>query len=454
MSKGVFMNKITQVLILLVLLNLNSWSWASQDSLNFEQEKSFNEIVLKEIELSRFNLLFNYENHRQSNWLPYRYFAGQEASAAGVNAGLIVGLVAREEHLNDPAKIHPVTLEYSLMPQMIGQFVGGIEPVYELFLKTKKFYNLKTKNIIPKIAIKHVNNLNNELNSLGQELNLKNSNLIQLQEVNVQKTLQHALISQYNQFHLQTKAFNIFQNSMFVMDSLKNTTGALGNLIGIISVHDRNPKINGPAFLLTTLSGVLIILGPIVSRVNRVIVKTIVKNQLKEREVIDFQNNLNQFNNNLNSLIVMVAKHPQDKSINQSLKSRLTFYKQQQFLLQGDLNKIIKQNEKNKRLAHIQIPIATIVGSTKIALGVCGMVAGFKYYRHPQEAQTLVADGSIPFICGTGIAMVDNLRFLTISQIDYFKNKKINNLPSMTYTNYLNDLDKIETSVKANIRSN
>ena len=56
------MDKITQVLILLVLLNLNSWSWASQDSLNFEQEKSFNEIVLKEIELSRFNLLFNYEN--------------------------------------------------------------------------------------------------------------------------------------------------------------------------------------------------------------------------------------------------------------------------------------------------------------------------------------------------------------------------------------------------------
>ena len=451
MHKIKFISLLIVFLVNILGLPLNVFG-AQNISINNDNfiDNNLNRTVLKEIELSRFNELFKYENTKTSRLFPYRYFAGQESSAAGLNAGLIVGLVAREEHLNKPKLIHPVTLEYSLFPQMIGQYIGGCEPIYELMLKSRKYYSLKRNGLIPSLAIKHVEQLNGQINSIVN-LNPASTNEIFNQEYKVIKLLQESLYLEYKQFHVTARLFNIFQNSSFVMDSAKNLTGAIGNMIGVISIYERQPKINGPAFLLTTVSGSLIVLGPLVSRLNRAILSYRLQKEFNSDVENEYINKLAQYINSYNKLTKIIKTHPESIINKNSLDSRLSFYKHQENIFKTSLDQIKANKKTSKKLALAQIPVGLVVGSTKIALGVCGMIAGFKFFHDPDDAQTLVADGSIPYICGTGISMVDNLRILGISQVDYFKNKKANKLPYQIYDKYLDNLDKVELNVKANI---
>jgi hypothetical protein len=254
---------------------------------------------------------------------------------------------------------------------------------------------------------------------------------------------------EFVKFYVDSCRFRMFQDSLYTLDIAKNTIGALGNLINIIGIDRHKPKLNGPGFMLTTISGGLIILTPILSRgfgkLDSMSRYRALRNIISDVEMVD----IHRFE--LDRL--RLARLGQQVSFSsevgqQNFIKRLDIYEQHQIRCEKQLDLATREVRAGVRVATENVASGIIIGSTKLGLGVPGMVAGFKYPHNHRAADPLIAAGSISYCSGTSYALLDNIRIQVVNERNRRKLKRSRRLPVQVFADRINDLERLELSFK------
>jgi hypothetical protein len=85
-------------------------------------------------------------------------------------------------------------------------------------------------------------------------------------ETRVMRDEERLVWLQYSRSLLESRKMMASENTFYSLDILKNLTGALGNLVGLVATHTADPKLNIGANTLTTVSGAFIMTNPVTSR--------------------------------------------------------------------------------------------------------------------------------------------------------------------------------------------
>jgi len=430
-------------------------------------------ILLKEIEFSKFNIHFKQEGNVQGRWRGLRYFASQETTAAMTMGGLIGQIVARERSLDEttrtfdsktgkvtakPRPLNRTAIQRALCSQMIGQQVGSLGALTELGINFYHSHQAKKHGYDRATALKKAVALRKELEGLLLEreqliesviMSAEQKAILKL-EGEVLRDICHLTFDEYKTTHIGIARFRTFQNSLYVGDFAKHTTGWVGNMLGIISQGIRNPVLSGPNGVCITISGALIAANPIVSRglgkLAEVQTRKKLNRELGDTESRDFA----LFEKDAKALKSALA-------INRffgarplsACEDRMALYETEDVSRQRQLRLAVEEIRAGQRSATQNVFASQIVGGSKIANGIALVMAGYEFPRNTRANFPLVVSGNIAYMSGSAYSVVDNIRIQVQAERSRRKLEKRRHLPTQVMGDRLKALDELEKRVQS-----
>ncbi len=174
----------TLILILAILLSSNSIVLANAETVSplflanatqSEDEPSkiandidnlTRQIIVKIIELEKFNWHYRIEVAKQGRWAGWRYATLQEANFLTNLGSEIYSIGERTNHFNDPDKISLAKLERCNITSMIGYIIGAAAGALELGITEFHDMQASKKGFSPKAAKLYVLSLKSEIDKL------------------------------------------------------------------------------------------------------------------------------------------------------------------------------------------------------------------------------------------------------------------------------------------------
>lgn len=440
-----------------------------------EVEEINRQILLKEIELERFSINFRKYNNIQGRWRGWRYFAFQEANAGMTAAGLTKQLVDRHRvienaniyRVNSSGKVSyvsngvdRVSQEKGLLLQMLGQTVGAIGSGIELGINIHHGRAAHKKGYGSKDSINFVLALRQDIKELFAQrasaiaaAHLEGNDLAIAQaEENVLRDITDMGLQEYSDYHIAAKKFRAFQDSLYIFDIAKNTTGAVGNLVNIVQTHEQRPHLSGGAGVLTTTSGALIMFTPLLAqgvgkvvaashkRALRPVVAGISPHTVDELEIHRSQ---------LNTLLSAQSSAVGPSTCSSKSVALLSAYDLEASQRRKQFALATREIRAGTRSATENTRAGLFVGSTKVALGVTNMVAGWHLTHHPHKVNSLLQGGTIAYASGAYFAVGENLRLRIVDEVNRKKLGARCELPSQVLAEKIKALDQLETQLKA-----
>lgn len=424
------------------------------------------QVLLKIIELQRFNLHYNLEVAKQGRWKGWRYSFFNESNAGLGLAGAIIGTAERGSHIYSPDKVHNAMQQNACFIPMIGSIIGAGAAGLELTINEYHDIRARQKGFAPATARNYVGNLKNQIN----ELLVKRETLLKMEtaypslqgriqidqlEGKVLKDLRDQSLVEFEKFQVGARRLLAFQQSQYMFDFSKNVTNAIGYEFAFLSLHRRRRFWNYSAGVLFLVSGGLYMGGPVASRVFGKVVGDIHKRRL-ESIVGDAESThiaaLQADNAALEELCKRSSCSPE--SIQAPL-DRLALYGLHEKTFENQLSKSKKQQSQAKLTATQNIGAATYVGGTKVASGVLFTVPGY-YHRYNSKSKSsarttndLLFVSSIISLPASLFAMLDTLRIQVRGELNRHNQLKAGVHPSQLVKARLTQLDDMERKLKA-----
>lgn len=437
-------------------------------------ERLNREILLKEIELERYAIEFRKKNNVQGRWRGWRYFLTQEANAAATGAGLISQIAERQRIINVPNEMvlgsngqvtyksratNRAKLESGLYPQLIGQIIGATGSGVELGINMYHGYQARKAGFSPKEGKAKALAFKSEIEALFRERRLavesagysREDRAIADAEEVVLRDLTEMGLDEYVNFHVGARRFRSFQDTLYVMDVAKNTLGAVGNLVNIAGFHENKPHYSGPGGLLTALSGLFIIATPLVSRATGRIVGNMHKRSLKSISEGLEKRDVAKLEHDRQHLVKLLESRPGftgPESCSAQTLAILSSYERQAELKRHQFDLATREIRSGTRAATENVLVGTMVGGTKITLGVGVAIAGFRYARNNHRGNSVAQPGTIAYAAGSFLTVEENLRLRILDEIQRAKLSKARQLPMQVLGDRLKALDDMETSLK------
>jgi hypothetical protein len=440
-----------------------------------EVEEINRQILLKEIELERFSINFRKYNNIQGRWRGWRYFAFQEANAGMTAAGLTKQLVDRHRvienaniyRVNSSGKVSyvsngvdRVSQEKGLLLQMLGQTVGAIGSGIELGVNIHHGRAAHKKGYGAKDSINFVLALRQDIKELFAQrasaiaaAHLEGNDLAIAQaEENVLRDITDMGLQEYSDYHIAAKKFRAFQDSLYIFDIAKNTTGAVGNLVNIVQTHEQRPHLSGGAGVLTLTSGALIMFTPLLAQGVGKIVAASHKRAL--RPVVDSisphtVDELEIHRSQLNTLLSAQSSAGVSSTCSSKSVALLSAYDLEASQRRKQFALATREIRAGTRSATENTRAGLFVGSTKVALGVTNIVAGWHLTHHPHKVNSLLQGGTIAYASGAYFAVGENLRLRIVDEVNRKKLGSRCELPSQVLSEKIKALDQLETQLKA-----
>jgi hypothetical protein len=422
------------------------------------------QILLKEIELERFNIHYNMEVARQGRWKGWRYAFWQEINNGLGLAGAIVSVENRGRVISKPKKLNAHIQEAANYIPMIGAIIGASAAAFELSVNAWHDLQAMSRGFSPGAAIKHVNSLKADINRLLAErdavTNVEASSpqfagrvSIDQCEGKVLKDLRDESLLEFERFHLSARKLLAFQQMQYMFDIAKYTTNAIGYHFAYLSLKNRRRYYNYKGGVFFTISGGLVMTGPILSRlfakgvgeIHRYRLKTTLK-EAEEAKVQDLVSDHKQLDQLCANAKITEAEHP--------ALARSALYGIHEKVFQDEFEASIKTRNKAKLTATQNIGSGLFVGGCKIASGVLFIVPG----HNPRfNGKTPTADrvtnndlftASVIAIPATTYTLIDNLRIQVMGEINRHKQAKEGQLSKQLLQARLAQLDDMEARLK------
>ncbi len=424
------------------------------------------QILLKEIELQKFNLHYSQEVGKQGRWKGWRYAGLQEMNMGTGLAGAIISVANRGSYLHRAAGVHRHVQESANYIPMIGSIIGASAAVMEFGINGYHDLIARRHGFSPSAATKHVESIKSDIDSLmAQRAALTKveasspalSGHVEVDDAEgkVLKDLRDQSLQEFQRFHVGARKLIAFQQWQYFFDFAKYTTNAIGYEFAYLSLHRRHRVWNGRAGALFIVSGQLTMWGPILSRVAAKGVGELTKHRIKK---------VVQDSNDAKVQVLESDLAVLDKLIKQGKVSNLGvanaidragLYGEHQRVFNDEIRAAQKKSNAAKLTATQNIGAGLYVGGTKTASGILFAIPGFNHHYNNSSARAsrvtndLLFAASVIAIPSSAFGMLDTLRIQVRGEINRHKAIKAGMLPGQITSARLKQLDEMEARLRA-----
>ena len=431
-------------------------------------EELTTQILLKEIQLEKFNLNYKLNAAKQGRWKGWRYAFFNEANAGMGIAGGIIGTQQRGSHIHRSNKVKNYIQQNANYIPMIGSIIAASAAVLEFSINEYHEYEAFKKGFSPGKAKEYVNNLKNEISRMMYERDalvkleesaplLTERAEIENLEGKVLRDIRDQSLLEYQRFHLAARRLLAFQQCQYMFDFSKNTTNAIGLAFGYLALHRRRRPWNFKAGVLFDVSGALTMAGPIVSRLyaksiheyhKRYTKDTIQDAEARECAVLEADQ----------KALDALCKLRRDGSPTSLARvDRGAIYVEHSKIFQDEVEKASKDLDKAKLVATQNIGASMYVGGSKLASGILFTIPGYLQLYNNGKTQDssrvtnhlLFASGVVGLPAST-FSLLDTLRIQVQGERNRHKLAAQGKLPAQLIKERLAQLDAMEARLKGN----
>ena len=422
------------------------------------------QIILKIIELEKFNLHYRMEVGKQGRWAGWRYATLQEANFC-LNLGSgIFSIGERSSHFDDPEKMSVPKLERCNLTSMIGYIIGASAGALELGIT--EFHDIQAgqKGFSPKLAKAHVLSLKNEINRLL----LERESLLKIEaaspllhtraelvsaEGKVLADLRDLALLEYAKLHIGARRFVAFQKSLYFLDMTKYTCSSIGSFFAYMSQHKHDRKWNLRAGIMYDIAGPLIIVTPFVSRGIGIVVQKIQKRYIAPI-IADVQTT---------QIATMEADEAALEKLCLDTKTntprlhcpvkRIALYHIENQHFESEVQRIIQKERAGKLTATQNMATGAFTGSCHLASGIlytsAGKIANGQTLHDATVTNCNIGTAAMIGVSGNSVAILDTLRIQVQAEISRHKEAKAGRLSSQLFAANLSQLDQIEQQLNS-----
>jgi hypothetical protein len=423
------------------------------------------QILLKEIELERFNLHYTREVAVQGRWKGWRYAGFQEVNAGMGLTGAIISTAYRGARLNDAGKIKPCIQESANYIPMIGSYIGAGAAAMEFGINEYHDLVARHRGYSPAESIRKVGAIKADIDKMMAERDaltkieassptLSGQTEIDIAEGKVLQDMLEQSLEEFERFHVGARKLLAFQQMQFFFDFSKYITNSLGYNFGYLTLHRHHRRYNGNAGVLFITSGALTVFGPMVSRVFAKGVGEITRHNARAVTASACKSPVSTLQADLANLD-RLAKQTRISNASERCLAREGHYTEHQNTYVDEIRAAEKAKGKAVLTATQNIGAAVYVGGTKIASGVEFTVVGFNHhYRAKTERANHVTNdnlfvASVIAIPSSAFSMLDTLRIQVQGEIARKKLAAKGQLPGQLVAKRLAQLDDMEKKIKA-----
>jgi len=447
----------------LLLANAMQAQNVSSDSVN-QIDDLTRDIILKEIELEKFNLYYRHEVGKQGRWAGWRYAALQEANFGCNLASGISSTVERTSHLRHPDLISPAKLERCNLTSMVGYIIGASAGALELGIT--EFHDLQARKMgfSPQRARAHVLSLKNEIDKMliEREALLKIESAIPLlhyhfeeglAEGKVLSDLRDLTLLEFEKFHISARRYLAFQKSLYFLDMTKYTCSTIGSYFVFLSQHKHDRKWNLRGGIMDDIAGSLIIATPFLSRAFGIL-----EQKIQRRYIADIVKDVSirQITNlEAHEAALENISHRITPNIDlaDSPLQRMSTYRTQNHYFESESERIIKQERAGKLTATQNMISGSFTGSCHLASAIlytsAGKIANGRTLRDSRVTNYNLATAAIISIPGNSVAVLDTLRIQVQAEINRHRLAKVGKLPNQLFAANLAQLDSLEQKLNS-----
>lgn len=425
------------------------------------------QILLKEIELQRFNLNYTSNVAVQGRWKSWRYGTLQNINASLGLAGGIYSVAYRGARLNNPLSVQAARQQNANFIPMIGTIIGASAAALEFGINEYHDLVARHKGFSPAKAMKHVQGLKDDIDRLMAERDaitnvaasspaLQGHVEIAKVEGKVLKDIRDQSLQEFSRFHIDARRLIAFQQMQYFFDLAKNTTNALGYEFAYLSLHRHRRVWNGRAGVLFVVCGQLTMYAPILSRAFGKGVAEITKHRIKPivqdsetAKVATLQQDLAELNR------LFKQNRIQPDAIERAAQ-REGLYGSHEQSFTDEIRSAQKKNAAAKLTATENIGAGLFVGASKTASGILFIIPGFnqnynapKGYRAGRVTNDLLFTAGVVGLPATAFNILDTLRIQVKGELARHKAKAAGTLPSQIIAARMKQLDQMEQQLRA-----
>lgn len=425
------------------------------------------QILLKEIELQRFNLNYTSNVAVQGRWKSWRYGTLQNINASLGLAGGIYSVSYRGARLNNPLSVKAARQQNANFIPMIGTIIGASAAALEFGINEYHDLVARHKGFSPGKAMKHVQGLKDDIDRLMAERDaitnvaatspaLQSHVEIAQVEGKVLKDIRDQSLQEFSRFHIGARRLIAFQQMQYFFDLAKNTTNALGYDFAYLSLHRHHRVWNGRAGVLFVVCGQLTMYAPILSRAFGKGVAEITKHRIKPivqdsetAKVTTLQQDLAELNR------LFKQNRIQPDAIERAAQ-REGLYGSHEQSFTDEIRAAQKKNAAAKLTATENIGAGLFVGASKTASGILFIIPGFNHnynapkgYRAGRTTNDLLFTAGVVGLPATAFNILDTLRIQVKGELARHKAKAAGTLPSQIIASRMKQLDQMEQQLKA-----
>ncbi len=423
-----------------------------------ESDRLMADILLDEIQLEKFNLHYRLEATRQGRWKGLRYAGFQTTNYALTDAGLITTVAERFPHISSPKTLHVGALRHSNVMSGVAQTVGAGGSALEFAINEYHWWRAYRLGFSALTARVHVQKL---VADIDAKLALFDTLVVaERRRTPAGTTEVHALeheilsdmrdlsVAEFEGFHMNARRLLWRQQSFYLLDIAKNTTGALGNLFGYQALRRGNRLLNRPAGVLTLLSGAQIIANPILSRLAGLAVVACDRWELGRAKLRKVETTCAKLEDDCARLQQYCAdnrieEHP---NLAGSVK-RIRLYEASSARWTAELRRSTEEVRAGNRQAVQNIMAATATGATKLALGIEFTAAGYNFAGSGRRTNVLLGSGALVYMVGDSLALLDQIRITAKGELDHYRLRRQGKLPGQLIQARLEKLDEMEKAL-------
>ncbi len=417
------------------------------------------QIIIKEIELKKFNIHYKMEVGEKGRWSGWRYAAFQEGNYCANLAAGIAGAGERTSHLRTPDHLSPHKLGVANITSMIGYIIGAGSAALELAITEYHDHQASKLGFSPNMAMKHVLTLKNEIDGLLLERDalikieqaaplLHDHAEIDTIEGKVLRDLSDLTLLEYERYHIKARRFVAFQKSLYLFDMTKYTIASVGAYFTYMAQHKHDRKWNLKAGIMYDISGALIIATPYASRGIGIIAEKLQKHlmhpviaEVRTRELATLQTD--------EEILQKAYKVEINGAVSGSPQlKRMVVYHKESDNFHSSLLQALDQERAGKLTATQNMIAGTFTGGTHLANGilytVVGDIASGNSRRDARVTNCNLAAGAITSLPGNTVAILDTLRIQVQAEILRHKYAKEGKLPQQLLKGRLTQLNQME----------
>jgi len=441
-----------------------------------EIEELDRQIVLQEISLEKHAINFRRFNNVQGRWKGWRYFLSQEANNISTASGLVYGLAERSRIFKHPYVLETIIdkkgprvvgvlnrpkrskIEGSLYPQIAGQFIGAGGSMVELGINYFHEWQCHKRGYSCKQSVAKVKEIRKNIDQLfaRREAILtsgvlgKADTAIERAEGTVLHDITALSMEEYETFHISSRRFRAFQDSIYLWDVAKNSVGAAGNIVQVVGNHEDRPYLTGPAGVLTTISGALIIVAPLAARGWGKLVGELHKKHLKKELYRGESCQLLKYDLDRKALQTMVGeKLVRGQVVSERATALLATYEGNALQRASQVQLAQAELRAGTRAAQENVLLGAVVGTSKVCLGVTNAIAGYGLTTSNHRSNDVIVPGNITYASGLWLSAAENIRLRVLDEVNRKKLGSQGRLPGQVLAARLKKLDQLEANLRA-----